>query len=89
MISSYIEKLYSNCKLFHKTASYNESELLVFFENELQSTLKLYSFNSEKELVEFLLSKSYTELKEAFDKSVFLHVFYLINSLNEGRIKLL
>ena len=83
MISSYLEKLYSNCKLFHKTASYGESELLVFFENELQSILKLYSFNSEKELIEFLLSKSYTELKEVFDKSVFLHVFYLINSLNE------
>jgi hypothetical protein len=83
VISSYIENLYSNCKLFERTDVYNESELLIFFENEIQTVLDLFSLNSEKELLEFLISKSYVELNELFDKSVFLHVFYLINSLNE------
>lgn len=83
MISKYTEKLFSNCKLFEKTTMYNENELLLFFENEIKSILGLYSFNSEKELLEHLVSKSYSDLKEMFQKSLFLHVFYLINSLDE------
>jgi hypothetical protein len=83
MISSYLSLLYTNCILFIKTEDCNEEVLTSFFKVELQNVLSACNLKTEDELITFLISKPYPELEHVFEKSKFIHIFYLVNSINE------
>lgn len=83
MISNYLTLLYTNCKLLKKSTSFNNQDLTSFFENRIKEILVDANLGSENELVDFLISKPYNQLTDLFNKSKYLHIFYLVNSLNE------
>lgn len=83
MIANYLEQLYSNCKALAKKDSYSIPDLRDFFSNHINELVISQDLNTEIDLTNFLISKSYKDLKEIFNQSKFIHVFYLINSLNE------
>ena len=83
MISNYLELLFSNCKLLRKTSLYKKDDLAIFFNKHISDILIVTNLNTELELVNFMVSKPYFECKDLFLKSKYLHLFYLVNSLNE------
>lgn len=83
MISNYLSLLYLNCKVLTKSQLYNDEKLRTFFKSQIQAVLIQNNFNTEEELVTFLISKSHSQLKNLFEQSSFIYIFYLINSFNE------
>lgn len=83
MISNYLSLLYSNCKTLTKTTHYNSSGLSGFFQKHIEDILEDQGLSSEDILLNILTSRPYTELQSLFNKSLPLHIFYLVNSLNE------
>ena len=76
MISSYLSLLYSNCRVFRKSDAYNWEELNYFFENKIQTTLIANNLKSEEDLVQLLISKSYSNVKKILDDSNYIYIFY-------------
>lgn len=86
MISNYLSLLYSNCKVLTKTANYDVSDLKIFFQKHIQTILIDYVINSEEDILNLFITKTYSQLETLFDKSPYLRIFYLVNSLNEYNV---
>ncbi|MBA3682254.1 MAG: hypothetical protein H0W73_14010 [Bacteroidetes bacterium] len=83
MISNYLELLYSNCKILTKDRSYNREKFVAISNEHIQTVIKENGLASESDLIDLLISKPFASLKSLLDRSKFLYIFYLVNSLNE------
>ncbi len=83
MISKYLCKLYTNCKLLKQTSKFNSDELSLFFENYFKLIFAELNINSEEEALTILLAKTNIQQQNLLNKCNFIKLFYFVNSFNE------
>jgi len=87
MISNYLQLLYSHNKVLVKTTIYNCDELIIYFNQHINSIIIEYNFINEAGIIDLFNKKTYNELTNIFNKSKHLHIFYLVNCFNEYNAK--